>query len=237
MLVRGKDIVGLEVRNDQDEKLGKIDDLIVDIGAQRITGLIVGVGGVLGVGDKPVMVPLSAFHYDADRKVLHLNRTKDSLKGAPRFEVGNWQEFRNQSEVGDVYRYFETTPYFGDGNGNGDVNGHRNGNVNGDGTADRPDSTARNRRDRSGNTLTPTDQSNNNRDLQITAQIRKDVLAQSGLSTSAQNAKIITRNGRVTLRGTVASDSERQLLQRIAETAAPNQVDNQLEVTSGTAGK
>jgi len=219
MLVRGKDIVGLEVRNDQDEKLGKVDDLIVDIGAQRVTGLLVGVGGVLGVGDKPVMVPLSSFHYDADRKVLHLNSTKDSLKAAPRFDIGSWQEFRHQSDVGETYRYFNTTPYFGD---------HA-------GTAAAADSTARNRVDRSGNTVTPTDQGNNSRDLQITSQIRKDVLAQSGLSVSARNAKIITLNGRVTLRGAVASDSERELLQRIAETAAPNQVDNQLVVTPGTA--
>jgi hyperosmotically inducible protein len=219
MLVRGKDIVGLEVRNDQDEKLGKIDDLIVDVGAQRITGLLVGVGGVLGVGEKPVVVPLSAFHYDAERKVMLLNSTKDSLKGAPRFEVGTWQEFRNQPEVGEVYRYFGTTPYF-------------TGNP---GAAPAADPTARPRVDRSGTALTPTDQGNNSRDLQITSQIRKDVLAQSGLSVGARNAKIITLNGRVTLRGAVASDSERELLQRIAETAAPNQVDNQLVVTPGTA--
>src|SRR5262245_55730044 len=96
MLVKASDIIGLEVRNYQDEKLGKIEDLVVDVGPDRITGLLVGVGGILGVGDKPVVVPMSAFHYDSDKKLLHLDSTKDALKAAPRFEIGKWTEFQYQ---------------------------------------------------------------------------------------------------------------------------------------------
>src|SRR5712691_4981551 len=66
-----------------------------------------------------------------------------------------------------------------------------------------PDNTGRNVRDRSGDTVTPGDQSNNKADLNLTQQIRKALMADKSLSTNAKNIKIITNNGAVTLRGPV----------------------------------
>ncbi len=179
---RSSEIVGLEVHNYQEEKLGKVQDLVVDLSVGRLTGLLVSVGGVLGVGDRSVLVPWIAFHYDAEKKVLHLDRAKNEFEATARNATAH---SLTQTEA-------QTLP------ANPDV----------------------------------TDQSNTERDLQLTAQIRQDVLRQPDLSVSAQNVKIITINGRVTLRGAVATEDERQLIVRLAETAAPGQVDNQLEVTS-----
>jgi hyperosmotically inducible periplasmic protein len=51
------------------------------------------------------------------------------------------------------------------------------------------------------------------------------------LSVNAHNAKVITRNGRVSLRGPVDSAAEKTRLQAIAQqTPGVSQVDNQLEV-------
>ena len=57
---------------------------------------------------------------------------------------------------------------------------------------------------------TASDQSENEADRKITQQIRQAVVKDDSLSTSAQNVKIITQDGKVTLRGTVNSDSEKQ---------------------------
>ena len=52
-----------------------------------------------------------------------------------------------------------------------------------------------------------------------------------GLSVSAQNVKIITANGRVTLRGPVESDDERRIVEELAVAAtSAGSVDNQIEV-------
>jgi osmotically-inducible protein OsmY len=77
----------------------------------------------------------------------------------------------------------------------------------------------------------PTDQSNARQDIKITAEIRKRILAEPDLSTAADNAKIITKAGTVTLRGAVRSQSEKDAIERIA-TAVPGvtRVDNQLEI-------
>ena len=57
---------------------------------------------------------------------------------------------------------------------------------------------------------TASDQSENEADRKITQQIRQAVTKDDSLSTSAQNVTIITQDGKVTLRGTVKSDSEKQ---------------------------
>lgn len=96
-----------------------------------------------------------------------------------------------------------------------------------------PDNTAVNQRDQNDAMKTPVDQNENQADIDRTAQIRKKVVANTDLSTNAHNVKIITQNGRVTLRGPVDSEDERKEIVRIAaEVAGQDNVDNQLEVTT-----
>lgn len=94
-----------------------------------------------------------------------------------------------------------------------------------------PDNTARNERDRDGATLTPLDQGQGKPDIDRTAQIRREIIAVKDLSVNAQNVKIITYNGHVTLRGPVDSADERRIIGDIVtRIATPEHTDNQLEV-------
>jgi osmotically-inducible protein OsmY len=95
------------------------------------------------------------------------------------------------------------------------------------------DNTQRNLRDKDNLTLTAEDQKESKADLNITAHIRKGVHKDKSLSLSmdAHNAKIITRNGVVTLRGPVETEAERLKLQQITQkTKGVLQIDNQLEI-------
>jgi hyperosmotically inducible protein len=97
--------------------------------------------------------------------------------------------------------------------------------------ADR-DNTGINERDRSGATKTPIDQNENKKDIDISAQIRKRVV-DTKMSIDAQNVKIITQNGKVTLRGPVKSQDEKMKIEQIAnDVAGAQNVDNQLEIQS-----
>ena len=94
-----------------------------------------------------------------------------------------------------------------------------------------PDNTKVNERDTNSAALTPGDQGNNQTDLKITQQIRQAVMADGALSFTAKNVKIITQNGKVTLRGPVKSEDERSRIEAAArKVAGTAQVDNQLEV-------
>jgi hyperosmotically inducible protein len=93
------------------------------------------------------------------------------------------------------------------------------------------DNTRKNERDRSGETTTSGDQSNSQEDVKITAAIRRAVVRDNSLSTTAKNVKIITANGTVTLRGPVKNDAEKTKIAELAQSAAGNaKIDNQLEV-------
>lgn len=95
------------------------------------------------------------------------------------------------------------------------------------------DNTARNERDRSGDSPTPLDQGNGALDTKITGDIREAIVARDDLSFDAKNIKVITSAGHVTLRGPVASNAERNQVCEIARRiAGADRVDDQLEVTT-----
>jgi osmotically-inducible protein OsmY len=93
------------------------------------------------------------------------------------------------------------------------------------------DNTAINERDRSSDTKTSGDQSNNPADLKITQAIRRALIDDGGLSMTAKNIKVITTNGQVTLRGPVNSAQEKKKISQIARSAAGGaQIVDQLDV-------
>lgn len=76
-----------------------------------------------------------------------------------------------------------------------------------------------------------TDQGNRKAEVQITARIRKEMMASKTLSFGAKNAKVITQGSKVTLRGTVKSEAERNEINGIARnTAGVADVDDKLVV-------
>ena len=76
-----------DVYDQSNSKIGKIDDVLVGQNGQ-VSALIVGVGGILGAGEKDVAVDFSAVKQTMkDNKVyLTMNTTKDALKAAPGFK-------------------------------------------------------------------------------------------------------------------------------------------------------
>jgi osmotically-inducible protein OsmY len=93
------------------------------------------------------------------------------------------------------------------------------------------DNTGRNVRDRSDAAVTPGDQSESKADLETTRQIRRAITQNDQMSTMAKNVKIVTANGKVTLRGPVKSDAEKQQIADLAKgTEGVTSVDNELEV-------
>src|SRR5580704_3514817 len=97
-----------------------------------------------------------------------------------------------------------------------------------DTTQTAPDSTKRNQ-----DQTRPTadQQKMNPSDRTITQKIRKAIHEDQSLSTYAHNIKIITQDGKVTLRGPVRSEDEKNNLQaKAVAVAGEENVTNQLEI-------
>jgi osmotically-inducible protein OsmY len=94
------------------------------------------------------------------------------------------------------------------------------------------DNTGINVRDRNSATLTPGDQGNSESDRTTTQKIRQLLVSGTNdYSVTAKNIKIITADGKVTLRGPVQTDAEKSGIVSIAKNiAGEGNVNDQLEV-------
>ena len=93
------------------------------------------------------------------------------------------------------------------------------------------DNTARNERDASGDSKTSGDQSESPADIKTSAAIRRAIVADDSLTMTATNVKIITADGKVTLRGPVKTAAEKARIAQLAQKEAGKaKIDNQLEV-------
>jgi len=104
--------------------------------------------------------------------------------------------------------------------------------------AQAPDNTERNKRDRSATAKTADQQSNAKADVDVTKRIRQAIIADKDLSTNAHNVKIITVAGKVTLKGPVRTEAEKQTVEaKAVQIAGAGNVTNQVSVTDSTSAK
>jgi sporulation protein YlmC with PRC-barrel domain len=61
-LWRASKLVGLNVYNDQNEKLGDISEILIDK-AGKVNGVVIGVGGLLGMGQHDIMVDMAKLKF------------------------------------------------------------------------------------------------------------------------------------------------------------------------------
>jgi sporulation protein YlmC with PRC-barrel domain len=59
---RASKLVGLDVYNEQNEKLGDISEVLIDKSG-KVTGVVIGVGGFLGIGQRDIMVEMSKLKF------------------------------------------------------------------------------------------------------------------------------------------------------------------------------
>jgi hyperosmotically inducible protein len=104
--------------------------------------------------------------------------------------------------------------------------------VNSSGPIPDADNTEINERDQIGSAKTPLDQNENQGDIDITVSIRKQ-LTDSEMSVNAQNVKVITQDGNVTLRGPVTTADEKSRIETIArKVAGETNVVSQIEIAN-----
>lgn len=103
---RVSQLIGKDVRNPQGEKLGEINDLIIDVNNEVIHYAILSFGGMMGLGDKLFAYPLTVFRHALDRDELVLDVDKERLRKAPGFERNRWPDWGAPDYNSSVERHF-----------------------------------------------------------------------------------------------------------------------------------
>jgi sporulation protein YlmC with PRC-barrel domain len=105
-MIRASELIGIEVKNNNDEDLGTIDDLAIDPNSGKISYAAVSMGGFLGLGDELFAVPWDAIRLRAEESavtgeegathVALLNVSKEQMEDAEGFDQDNWPDMSNQ---------------------------------------------------------------------------------------------------------------------------------------------
>ena len=82
------EIVGTRIKNAEGKDIGEIDRLLIDPQSGKVSHVVVGLGGLLGVGEKKVVVPWSDLKFGAvqDGKKAMITMDQAKLESAPRYE-------------------------------------------------------------------------------------------------------------------------------------------------------
>ncbi|MHC0051892.1 PRC-barrel domain-containing protein [Actibacterium sp. D379-3] len=83
-----EDLTGASVRGINDERVGEISDLVIE--DDKISAVVIEVGGFLGLGEKPVVVEMERLNIqrseDGDDLRIYIDADKEALKALPEYQ-------------------------------------------------------------------------------------------------------------------------------------------------------
>ncbi len=81
--IRAKKVIGTAVKNSAGQKIGQVEDIVLDKMSNNIIYAVVGFGGFLGMNEKYHPVPWSALDYVESEDSYVVPFTKEQLQAAP----------------------------------------------------------------------------------------------------------------------------------------------------------
>ena len=117
-------LIGDSVVNGQDDNLGDIKEIMLDMRSGQVAYAVLSFGGFLGMGEKLFAVPWQALQLDTVNKRFVLNIDKERLKNAPGFDPDAWPDMSDIGWSNQVHSFYGTDPNaYGSGTATGGVVG------------------------------------------------------------------------------------------------------------------
>ena len=105
-------LTGDTVRNRQDEELGNVEEIMIDLDSGRVSYFVLSAGGFLGVGDKYFAIPWELLEVDTENHDVVVDLSKETVENAPGFDKDNWPDGSDLNWLNDIYTYYGTEPYW-----------------------------------------------------------------------------------------------------------------------------
>ena len=107
-LMGANTLIGDNVHNKQDEHLGDIKEIMLDVPTGKVAYAVLSFGGLFTIGEKLFAVPWNALKLDAVNKRFVLDVKKDRFEDAPGFDSDHWPNMADQSWVDKISAYYGT---------------------------------------------------------------------------------------------------------------------------------
>lgn len=105
-------IIGCKVENSKGESLGRIENLEIDLQANRVAYAVLSFGGFLGIGDKLFPVPLEALTYSGAGERFIVDLDKDLLRNAPGYDKHTLPNVNDRSWRTRIFTHYGYEPYW-----------------------------------------------------------------------------------------------------------------------------
>jgi sporulation protein YlmC with PRC-barrel domain len=99
---------GTPVYSDTGDKIGTVDDIVLDKQSNQIMFAALGFGGVLGLGEKYYPIPWSMLDYSEDKGGYVVPLNKENIDRAPAYELKDLT--RHDGSLGSIRE--ETYSYY-----------------------------------------------------------------------------------------------------------------------------
>ena len=119
-LISSKKVEGTAVYGIEGERLGTIDNFMVDKYTGRVAYAVMSFGGHFGFGASLFPLPWGVLDYDEDLDGFRLAITREELSEAPRFEASDQPEFDPAYRRRILIFYRRPAPFMLSGAGEGD---------------------------------------------------------------------------------------------------------------------
>jgi sporulation protein YlmC with PRC-barrel domain len=103
-------LMGEDVVNDQEDDLGDIKEIMLDMRTGQVAYAVLSFGGFLGMGEKLFAVPWQALQLDTVNKRFVLNVDKERLKSAPGFDPDAWPDMSDVTWTAQIHTFYGTDP-------------------------------------------------------------------------------------------------------------------------------
>ncbi|MGB3502475.1 MAG: PRC-barrel domain-containing protein [Mesorhizobium sp.] len=105
-------VIGTDVFNKQGERIGIIEDVMLEKSANGIMFAVIGFGGFLGIGEKYHAIPWSVLDYDTSRAGYVVPFEKEQLEAAPAYSINELTGDKGRDARDASYNYYNVPPYW-----------------------------------------------------------------------------------------------------------------------------
>jgi len=112
-LVKLSALTGREIRNPQSDRMGQIEDIVIDAATGQIAYAVLSFGGFLGLGETWVVMPWGSLQTTDGGKTFTLNMSEEQLKNAPNFDPNQWPDMEDRHWGDTIHAYYGQPPYWG----------------------------------------------------------------------------------------------------------------------------
>lgn len=113
-LIEASKVQGTAVYNPHGERLGTIDDVMIEKRSGQAAYAIMSFGGFLGVGGEFRPIPWSKLKYDREIGGYVVDIEPRVLEGAPAFAAGAEPRWGDRAYEENLHTYYGARPYWGE---------------------------------------------------------------------------------------------------------------------------